>query len=146
MQKMPGKNDMNQSLRVSDYMATELLTLTPEMDLRRALAIFIEADISGAPVIGPRGELIGMLTERDCIRQALNAGYYDEPGGTVESCMSTTVVTVGGEDRLMDVALRFRDSHFRRYPVVDDGQLVGLISRRDVLRAMQDGAWFAGDH
>ena len=60
--------------------------------------------------------------------------------------MTSTVITVTGEDRLMDVALRFRDSHFRRYPVVDDGQLIGLISRRDVLKAMQDGAWFTGSH
>lgn len=137
---------MNQSLRVADYMATDLLILTPDMELRRALALFIETNVSGAPVVGPDGELVGILTERDCIRKALNAGYYDEPGGTVEDCMTSTVVTVAGEDRLMDVALRFRDSHFRRYPVVDDGRLIGLISRRDVLKAMQDGAWFTGSH
>jgi len=113
------------------------------MELMRALALFIEEDVSGAPVVGPEREIVGILTERDCIRKALHAGYYDEPGGTVESCMTSTVVTVDGEDGLMDVALRFRDSHFRRYPVVEDGHLIGLISRRDVLRAMQDGAWFS---
>jgi len=136
---------MNKSLRVADYMATDLLTLTPEMELMRALALFLEVDVSGAPVVDSEGELVGILTERDCIRKALHAGYYDEPGGTVESSMTSTVVTVDGSDRLMDVALRFRDSHFRRYPVVDEGRLIGLISRRDVLRAMQDGAWFSPD-
>lgn len=137
---------MNKSLRVADYMVTDLLTLTPDMELMRALALFIEMNVSGAPVVGPHGELVGILTERDCIRKALHAGYYDEPGGTVDNCMTTTVMTVTGEDRLMDIAMRFRDSHFRRYPVVDDGRLIGLISRRDVLKAMQDGAWFSGGH
>ena len=75
---------MNKSLRVADYMATDVLVLTPEMELMRALALFIEENVSGAPVVGPNREIVGILTERDCIRKALHAGYYDEPGGTVE--------------------------------------------------------------
>ncbi len=86
-----------------------------------------------------------MLTERDFIEVALNAGYFDERGGSVAEFMTQDVETVGPDDSLVDVAARFVSSPFRRYPVVEDGRLVGIIARRDVLRALRSDRWFAGD-
>ena len=64
------------------------------------------------------------------------------PGGLVADFMSRPVETVTSQDRVMDIATQFRDIRFRRFPVVDDGSLVGIISRRDVLRALKRGVWF----
>jgi CBS domain-containing protein len=86
--------------------------------------------------------LLGILTERDCIEVALHAGYFDEMGGSVEQYMTTPVESVNPDSTLMDLAELFAHSPFRRCPVVEEGKLVGLICRRDILRALSDGAWF----
>ena len=132
----------NSSLRVVDYMTCDVVTVTQETEIMRAVSMLVAKDISGVPVVDEKTNVVGLLTERDCLEVALSAGYFDEPGGRVADFMSAPVETVTSQDKLMDVAVRFRDTPYRRFPVVDDGRLLGVISRRDVLRAMQKGAWF----
>jgi len=121
---------------VKDHMATDLVTLSPEMEILRAVHVLINCDISGAPVLDRHGRLAGILTERDCMRVALHAGYHGEPGGLVREFMTENPVSVGPEDTILELAERFVSAKYRRYPVVDGGRLVGVISRRDVMRAM----------
>ena len=133
---------MNTHLRVSEYMTTDLVTITPDTELMRAVYLLVEHDISGMPVVDEGGNLVGILTERDCIATAINAGYFDEAGGSVRDFMSSPVETAEADDSLMDIAERLSNSIYRRFPVVEDGRLVGLISRRDVLEALKQGSWF----
>jgi len=121
---------------VKDHMATDLVTLHPETEILRAVQVLISRDISGAPVLDRHGRLIGMLTERDCMRVALHAGYHGQPGGLVGDYMARDPVAVGPDDTILDLAERFVKDKYRRYPVLDGGRLVGLISRRDVMRAL----------
>lgn len=127
---------MPRSMLVKDHMATELVTLHPDMEILRALQVLISCDISGAPVLDQHGCLVGLLTERDCMRVALHAGYHGEPGGLVRDFMTADPVAVNPDDTILELAERFVGEKFRRYPVVDGGRLVGVISRRDVMRAM----------
>jgi CBS domain-containing protein len=129
--------------RIRDHMATELVTVTPDTEIMRAVHLLVQHDISGMPVVEANARLVGILTERNCIDVALQAGYFDESGGCVADFMSSPVETVDPDDSLMDVADRFRQSSFRRFPVVENGRLIGLISRRDVLTALRSGAWFS---
>jgi CBS domain-containing protein len=121
---------------VKDHMVTEVVTLHPDMEILRAAQVLIGSDISGAPVLDQHGRLVGMLTERDCLRVALHAGYHGEPGGLVRDFMTQDPVIVDPDDTIVDLAERFIGNKYRRYPVVDGGRLVGVISRRDVMRAM----------
>jgi CBS domain-containing protein len=130
--------------RVRDYMSTDLVTVTPDMEIMRAVRFLVERDISGVPVVDEQGMLLGILTERDCIKVALQAGYHDEFGGSVARYMTRDVQTVSPDDNLMDLAELFAANSYRRCPVTDDGRLVGLICRRDILRAMTESAWFSG--
>lgn len=130
-------------LRVRDYMTDVPLTVTADMPIMAAVGSLVEHDISSVIVIDANKMPIGILTERDCIRTALQAGYFDESAGIVGDYMSTNITTVGPEDSLMDVAQLFADSPFRRCPVVSQGSLVGMISRRNVLRALTRTTWFA---
>ena len=130
-------------LRVSDYMTRNLVTTTPDTDITHVVRILVDKDVSGVLVVADDGALVGMLTERDCLAAATSAGYFDELGGPVRKYMSTPVETVSSRDNLVDIAIRMTQSPHRRFPVVDDNRLVGLISRRDVLRALGSGAWFA---
>jgi len=133
---------VNIHLRVSEYMSTELVTITPDTEIMRAVYLLVKHDISGMPVVDEEGELVGILTERDCIATAINAGYFDEAGGPVRDFMSSPVETAEADDSLMNVADRLSKSIYRRFPVIEDGRLVGLISRRDVLEALKQGSWF----
>ena len=122
---------------VRDYMATKLITVTPEMEILRAACMLTENKISGAPVIDQNGKLVGILTERDYLQVVLDAGYYQNYGGQVKKFMSKDVITVSPDESIMTIAKRFMDHAHRRYPVLENNQLVGQISRRDVLRVLE---------
>ncbi len=133
---------MTRPLRVSDFLNSDIITVKPDDEITSVVGLLVDKDISGVPVVDENGDLVGMLTERDCIRVALSSGYYGELGGLVREFMSSPVETVDASDNLMDVAKRFVDSTHRRFPVLDSGRLVGLLSRRDVLDALMSGSWF----
>lgn len=121
-----------------DYMTTAVATLTPEMNLLEAVELLLDRRISGAPVLDSTGSLVGILSEKDCLRAALGATYYGDLGGLVLDHMQRDVATVTDETPIFDVAQKFINSNFRRYPVVHGHRLVGQISRRDVLKALHD--------
>lgn len=128
---------MLRSGTVKDYMARTLVTFTPDMDVLEAVFTLVERRIAGAPVVDETGNLIGVLSELDCLRVTLNAGYHGQWGGPVSDFMSTEVVTVDAEMSIIDLAQKFIDTRFRRFPVMEGNRLVGQISRRDVLKALE---------
>ncbi len=127
---------MLESIKVRDAMAAELVTLAPEMDILRAVHTLLKHDIASAPVVDETGKLVGILTERDCMRVVLHAGYHSEYGGPVSEYMSKDVETIGADDSIVDAAKLFFGEDFHRYPVLENSRLVGQISRRDVMRAL----------
>lgn len=128
---------MLKAIKVSDYMAANLITFKPEMEMRRAISYLVEKRISGAPVVDDHGNLVGVLSEQDCMKMALSAGYHDDLGGLVQDYMSKSVSTIDADTSILKLAQLFIDSPYRRYPVLQNGRLVGQISRRDVLRALE---------
>lgn len=128
---------MLQSVAVKDYMSAHLVTFTPEMDVLRAIHALLENRISGAPVVDSHGNLVGLLSEKDCLRVALNAGYHEEYGGKVEEFMTRDVKTVDAHASILTVAKMFLEQEPRRYPVMEGNRLVGQVSRRDVLKALE---------
>jgi CBS domain-containing protein len=129
---------MLQKALVKDYMARHLVTLQPDNEVIHAVHTLTEHDISGAPVIDKDGNLVGMLTEKDCMKVVINATYYSEYGGLVADFMSTEVEVMDAADSIVEAAERFVSERYHRYPVMDNGRLVGQISRGDVIRALGD--------
>ena len=129
------------SLEVRDYMTKHPITVSPHTEITAVVGLLIENDISGVIVVDDKSAVIGVLTERDCIAAAASADYYGEWGGPVRNFMSAPATCVGPDENLVDVAVRLTQSRFRRFPVVADGRLVGLLTRRDVLRALEGGSW-----
>jgi CBS domain-containing protein len=123
-------------MQIKDYMAKGQLTLDPEMEVLRAAQLLLKSGLSGAPVLDRHGRLVGMLTERDCMQVALHGFYHGEPGGQVKSHMSQDPVYVSPEKSILSLAEMFIIGRFQRYPVLDNGRLVGVISRQDVMRAL----------
>jgi CBS domain-containing protein len=128
--------------RVADYMTCDLILLRPDMEILHAMKTLLDKRISGAPVVDADGRLRGILSKKDCLRAALNGAYYQEWGGQVATYMNTAVVTLDAELDLVAAAERFLASEFRRFPVLREGELVGQISRADVLGALLEN-WSA---
>lgn len=126
------------SIAAKDYMTTKLVTFTPDMEVMTAIHQLVKNHLSGAPVVDAAGKLIGVLSERDCLKVALAAGYEGVPGGQVSEYMTHEVSTVEPDTPMLEVASRFLGSPAKRFPVIKDGALVGQISRSDVMRAIND--------
>jgi len=126
------------SLKVKDYMVVNKCTFTPDMDIFRAIHKMLESRISGAPVIDKHGNMIGFLSEKDCMQVALNAAYQQEgAAGKVSEFMTPNIDTIDVETPIIDVAERFLKGSYKRFPVVMDNRLVGTITRQNILRALE---------
>jgi CBS domain-containing protein len=121
---------------VSDYMSGKLVTFSPTTDVLDAIEELVQRRIAGAPVVDDHGNLVGMLSEFDCMQVVLTAGYHGEPGGPVSDLMVSDVKTVDAGMSIVDLAELFIATRYRRFPVLKDNRLVVQISRRDVLRAL----------
>ncbi|MEH6726646.1 MAG: CBS domain-containing protein [Hyphomicrobiales bacterium] len=123
---------------VADYMARDLIILSPDMEINHAMNILLDKKLSGAPVVDDSGQLVGVLSKKDCLAAALAASYYRDWGKPVSAYMSTDVKTLDAGMDILAATNAFLDSSFRRFPVMENGRLVGQISRSDALRAMRD--------
>lgn len=123
---------------VSDYMARDLITLSADMEINRAMNILLDRGISGAPVVDSAGRLVGVLSKKDCLKAALEASYYRDWGQPVAKYMTKDVQTLNAGMDILTATNAFLNSVFRRFPVMENGRLVGQISRADTLRAMRD--------
>ena len=126
--------------KVRDYMARHLVTLRPDDEVIRAINVLVKNKIAGAPVLDEDGNLVGLLTEKDCMQVVINATYHSEYAGLVSDFMSTDVEVMDAEETVVNAANRFLNKRYHRYPVMHDNRLVGQISRADVIRALGD-AW-----
>lgn len=124
--------------RVGDVMKTDLVTLTPGTEIVRAMATLLETGVSGACVLDQEGELVGVLSKRDCLKAALSASYYRQWGGTVADYMSPDPQTLDANLDLVSACETMIVSSYRRFPVLRQGRFVGQISRTDLLQAMSD--------
>ncbi|TPV95656.1 MAG: CBS domain-containing protein [Myxococcales bacterium FL481] len=123
---------------VREYMATELLKLEPDCDIYDAVDFLLEHRISGAPVVSPDGELVGVLSEKDCLKLLASGAGHERPVGQVSDYMTTVAVTIPSSMDIYFAAGIFLKHVYRRLPVVDNGRLVGQISRRDILKAISE--------
>jgi CBS domain-containing protein len=131
-----GKHDLP---AVAEYMTANVFTLRPEQDIEDAVDFFLSRQVSGAPVVDAAGTLVGILSEKDCLKLFAGGAGAEMPTGTVAEFMVRDVKTIPPTMDIYYCAGLFLKSAFRRFPVVDDETgLVGQISRRDVLRAIQD--------
>lgn len=124
-------------LKVKDYMSKNLITFTPNQSIDTVMQTLIDNRISGGPVVNDKNEIIGIISEGDCIKQISESRYYNMPmqEKTIESHMATNVETIDGNMNIFDAANKFLNAKRRRFPIVENGKLIGQISQKDVLKA-----------
>jgi CBS domain-containing protein len=120
-------------LTAGEIMSPNPTTVRPDASIETAIALLLQEEISGLPVVEENGQLVGMITEF-----ALLAVAYDRSvkNHTVRQHMTRDVISVNVDEPLSRVADLCIVHRVRRVPVMDEGRLVGVIARRDVLRSL----------
>ena len=121
---------------VRDHMDTEVYSVEPGTEILDAIGFLLEHRVTGAPVIDESGHLVGMLTEKDCLKLIATGADANRPHGTVADFMTTAVTTISPDTDVYYAAGLFLHQGFRRFPVVEAGRLVGAITRFDILRVI----------
>lgn len=122
------------------YLAENDVRVTPDMDVYAASQVILNNKASGATVVDAQGKLVGIVSELDCL-QALVTSVYNgsDPGGAlVKEIMTSEVETADATDEILSVARDMINNKRRRRPVLKDGELIGQISCRQLLRAMTE--------
>jgi len=127
----------SEDIKVSDYMSRSLTTFRPEQSVLEVMNTLIKKKISGGPVVNDKNELVGIISEGDCMKQISSSRYHNHPmqDAKVQDHMIKEVETIDGNMNLFDAADKFLTAKRRRFPIVEEGKLVGLISQKDVLKA-----------
>ena len=112
-----------------EIMTTAVVTVSPDTTVDDLATLLADNNISGVPVVDYLGQVVGIVTEADILTS--------RPGNrTVQSVMTKEVVAVSVDETLQEIAFLLSMRRINRVPVLEDGKLVGIISRADVVRAL----------
>jgi CBS domain-containing protein len=123
--------------KVRDCMDTRVHTLSPETDILEAVRSLLRQRVTGAPVVDEAGHVLGMLTEKDCLKLIVRGVDAELPEGKVADFMETEITTVPPDMDVYFAAGLFLKHAFRRLPVVENDRLIGAITRFDILRVIR---------
>ena len=146
-------------MKAKDFMVKDVLTVRPEMTVKELARLFVEHEVSGAPVVDEAGNLVGIITETDLIEQNKNLHiptvitlfeaviYLENPkhmeeeikemmASTVSDLARKKVVTADEETDIHEVATLMSEKHVHLIPVMRDDTMVGIIGKADMIRAL----------
>ena len=146
-------------LKVKDIMSQDVISVTPETEITKAAKILLEKRINGMPVIDPFGRLVGIICQSDLVaqqkgipvpsvftflesfipltsRKRLDKEMEKIAALTVKEAMTLEPVTVSPETEIEDVARLMVDKKYHTLPVVEDGRVVGVVGKEDVLKTL----------
>ncbi|MCB1616781.1 MAG: CBS domain-containing protein [Pseudomonadales bacterium] len=127
------------SLLVRDYMQTRTVSISCGTAVDEVVKTLLKYELRGVPVVDEGKKVIGFVSEQDCIRQLLSSSYHREGIIAVDEVMHHGAVCVSPNDSILDLAGKMSTgSNPKRYPVVENGKLVGIITRREVLQGLVD--------
>ena len=143
-------------MRAMDVMVRDVVTVKPETDVATAIKLLVEHDISALPVVDQTGTVIGVISEADLVRrteigtekqrpwwlEALTPGsilaeeFSKSHGRTVGEIMSPHVVSASEDASLGEIAALLERHRIKRVPIIEDGKLVGIVSRSNLIQAL----------
>jgi len=138
VEKAKEKKTIVRPVTVEDYMTRQLITFRPDQTMDQVLDLLLAKNISGGPVIDENNNLVGIISEGDCLKEVVKGKYNNVPtlSGYVRDYMATDVKSVPPNLNIFELAQMFLNLRLRRFPVIKNGRLVGQISQKDVMRAM----------
>lgn len=128
-------------LTAGDIMARKEATFSPDSNIYDALQQLLTNKLTGTAVVDEAGVLLGMLSERDCLKVLVGGAFEGLPSGSVKDYMTSPAESVGPTASLYDLVHLFLTRSYRKLPVVDaQGKVIGQVSRRDALVALASPA------
>lgn len=124
------------SILVKDYMNNQPQTVRSTTNVRDAVELMLKESLIGLSVIDDNTNLIGYVSEQDCMQEMLNDAFYCEEPAAVDKVMSTNVITVTPNNTIVELAQMIINNTPKNYPVISNKKLVGIISRTEVLHAL----------
>jgi CBS domain-containing protein len=123
---------------VREHMDNTVHTLKPETPILDGVDFLLQHRVTGAPVVDDEGRLLGLLSERDCLKLMSRGVDGNVPRGSVADFMTTEITSIPPEMDIYYCAGLFLTNTMRRLPVVENGKLIGAITRFDILRVIQE--------
>lgn len=140
-------------------MTTEVITISPEADITEAVKILLDKGVNGLPVVDESGHLVGILCQSDLVRMQkslpipslftlldgfvpmsssalLEAEVKRIAASRVSDAMSTKVVTISPDMTIDEIAALMVDKKFHTLPVTDEGKLLGVVGKKDVIKTL----------
>lgn len=119
--------------KAADIMTTNVIMAKKDMVLTDVIALLLRWHISAMPVVDNDDKMVGIVSEIDLVNLTFGGNAADT---TVEEVMVTDIVSFSPDTQLADLVQSFSKRHLRRVPIIDKGKVVGIVSRRDILREM----------
>jgi len=120
--------------KAKDIMTKVVITARPEMPIYDAIRTLADRNITGLPVVDADLTLVGVLSEKNVLKTLYAA--EGSPEQTVKDFMSTDVISFDANASLIDLCDCLTERNFRRVPITEDGKLLGIVSRSDIIRAI----------
>ena len=117
--------------RACDVMSKDIIKASPEMLLTEVMDLLLRWSISGLPVVDDQGKLVGIISEIDLLNLAISGNAADT---RVREIMTKNVISYGPDTDMGELVQCFSTKRLRRVPIVEDGKVVGVVSRRDIVR------------
>ena len=119
-------------VKAKDIMSTTVTTVHEYANVMEVIKLLVEHNVTGLPVVDDSGRLLGMVTEKDILMLLL----YDPnvKGKTVTDLMTTEIIHFDEDENLMTIFESLVQRNFRRVPILSEGRLVGIVSRRDIIK------------
>jgi DeoR family transcriptional regulator, catabolite repression regulator len=124
------------SIKIMEHMDRQPVLLNADMSLANAVEHLLAHNKAGAAVVDYRGQLVGFLSQQDCLAVMLKSSYHCDMTSVVSDCMKTDVLFVSPDDSILQLAEQMLGPKPKIYPVVSDGKVIGTINRTNVLSAM----------
>ncbi len=122
-------------LKARDVMTKEVITVSPDKTLEEAIKLLVENKISGLPVCDENKRVLGMISERDILNFIFSGNVKTT---TVREAMNKEVISFPSDTDIDKISLTMGEKKIRRVPIIDGGALVGIVSRRSIIRIVLD--------
>ena len=124
------------AILVSDYMKPVTVYFSPTTSVEEVVKTLIKNKLVGAPVLDDNKQLIGFISEKDCLKQMVNDSYYSQDHQVAQDIMRKNPLSISPNASIIELAGEMIGPRPKLFPVVDNGQVVGIITRADVLKAL----------
>lgn len=124
--------------KVEEFMDKKFVSLHADWDVLKAIDIFLDKAVTSSVVVNDNMQVVGILSEKDCLKLMTKGSYYQLPGGKVSDFMTKDVYCIPQYTDIFKAADIFIHHNFRRLVVTDeDKKVIGQITRRDMLRIIK---------